>query len=155
MEENGKFLRLFGRIGLTGLIFFIALFATIYLLRMIFGVLDFMPWFSMFYTLLIVFVPAFIFVTVFVIYFYQSKRHISKNVRLFSNIIFSVMLTAWACCLITDLITFFKSHYRDIAHYNSYNLAFLAANVGVIFFVGILQALTSSKEVDWMDRNKT
>ena len=65
------------------------------------------------------------------------------------------MLTAWACCLITDLITFFKSHYRDIAHYNSYNLAFLAANVGVIFFVGILQALTSSKEVDWMDRNKT
>ena len=53
-----------------------------------------------------------------------------------------------------DLMIFFKHHYNGISEYNCYNLAFLSANIFVIFFVGIVQALSTKKEVEWMERER-
>jgi hypothetical protein len=154
MEENGKYLRLLGRIGLVFVIFIAALFAIMYGLRFLFGVLDFMPWFSMMFALFIICVPAAIFITVYILYYFHTKGHHSKSVRIFSNTIFALVLLAWAYFWVYDFTIFIKHQYRDIAHYNTYNIAFLAANVGLIFFIGIVQALSSKKEVDWMERSK-
>ncbi len=152
MQEEGKYLRLLGRIGLAFILFIASLFLIMYSLKFFFGILDKMPWFSLMFALFIICVPATVFVTVYVIYFFHTKGHPSKSVRIFSNIVFALILSAWAYFWILDFIMFFKHQYREIAHYNTYNLAFLAANVGIIFFIGIVQALTVKKEVDWMER---
>ena len=153
MEENGKYLRLLGRIGLMFVVFIATLTILMYALKYFFGILDMMPWFSLMFALFIICVPAVIFMTVYYIY-YHTKGHPSKPVRIFSNIVFAVMLAAWAFYWIWDFIIFFQKQFRDIQHYNTYNLAFLSANIGVIFLVGIVQALTTKKEVNWMDRER-
>ena len=154
MEENGKYLRLLGRIGLMFIVFIGTLTVLMYALKYFFGILDMMPWFSLLYVLFIICVPALIFITIYYIYYNQTKGHPSKRVRIFSNILFAVMFAAWAFYWTWDFFIFFQKQYREIQHYNSYNLAFLSANIGIIFFIGIVQALTTKKEVDWMEREK-
>lgn len=154
MEENGKYLRLLGRIGLAFIILVVTLFIIIYGLRFFFGVVDSMSWFSLFFALFIICVPATIFITVYFIYYNHTKGHPSKGVRIFSNSVFAVILCSWIYFLVLDIILFSTKQYRDIQHYNTYNLAFLSANVGIIFFIGIVQALTTKKEEHWMDRGE-
>jgi hypothetical protein len=154
MEENGKYLRLIGRIGLLFITFFVALFILIYTLRFLFGVLDFVPWFSLLFALFIICVPVAIFLTVYYIFYHHTKGHVSKATRIFSYVVFAVMSAMWLYFIVLDFGIFYKYQHRDIAHYNTYNIAFLAGNVGVIFFIGMIQALTTQKEVDWMDRKK-
>lgn len=154
MEENGKYLRLLGRIGLMFIIFFVSLYILIYGLRGFFGLVDSMPWFSLFFALFVICVPSLIFITVYIIYYYHTKGHPSKAVRIFSYAVFAIVLCSWVYFLLLDIILFSTKQYRDIQHYNTYNLAFLSANVGIIFFIGIVQALTTKKEEHWMDREK-
>jgi hypothetical protein len=154
MEENGKYLRLLGRIGLLFLVFIGALFVLIYGMKYFFGIVDSMSWFSLFFALFVICVPSLIFITVYIIYYNHTKGHPSKGVRIFSNIVFAIVLCSWSYFLVLDIILFSTKQYRDIEHYNTYNLAFLSANVGIIFFIGIVQALTTKKEVHWMDRDK-
>ena len=154
MEENGKYLRLLGRIGLAFVIFIASIAIIMYALKYFFGMLDMMPWFSVLFALFIICVPALIFITVYYVFYFHTKGHPSKGVRIFSNIIFAFILLAWGYYWVLDFIIFFQKQYREIQHYNTYNLAFLSANVGIIFFIGIVQALTSKKEVDWMERGK-
>ncbi len=152
MEENGKYLRLLGRLGLAFLVFMVSLFLLIYGLKYFFRILDSMSWFSLFFALFVICVPSLIFVTVYFIYYNHTKGHPNKAVRLFSNTVFALLLCSWFYFLVLDIILFSTKQYRDIEHYNTYNLAFLSANVGIIFFIGIVQALTTKKEVHWMDK---
>ncbi len=154
MEDNGKYIRLFGTIFFTFIGFVVVMLLLMLGLRLIFGILDFIPWFSLFFTLLIICVPAIIFITVYFIYFKHSKGHASAPVKLFSNLMFAIAVGFWIYFWVTDIFIFFKHHYNGIDSYHTYNLAFLAANVGLIFFIGIVQALTTKKEVDWMERHK-
>jgi hypothetical protein len=154
MEENGKYLRLLGRIGLLFIVFIVSLFILIYGLKYFFGLVDSMSWFSLFFALFVICVPALIFITVYIIYYNHTKGHHNKAVRIFSTAVFAIILCFWVYFLVLDIILFATKQYRDIQHYNTYNLAFLSANVGIIFFIGILQALTTKKEVHWMDRDK-
>jgi hypothetical protein len=154
MNEQGKYVKLFTTIFVTFLLFIIGFILLMLSLRLIFGILDHIPWFSLLFTLFIICVPAVLFITVYLIYFARTKIHTSKPARIFSYAIFIIALASWAFFWIQDLIMFFKYHYNSIDRYNTFNLAFLSANIGVIFLVGIVQALSTEKEVDWMEKRK-
>ena len=155
MDDNGKYIRLFGTLFFTFIGFILTLFLIMFGLKVLFGVLNTIPWFSAMFTLLIVCVPAVLFITVYLIYFKQTKTHFSAAVRYFSYAVFTIAITSWLYFWVLDFIIFFKMHYNGISEYNCYNLAFLSANVFAIFFVGIVQALKAKKEVNWMDRERT
>jgi hypothetical protein len=146
MTDTDKYIRLFGTIFFTFVGFIVALGLLILGLRTIFGVLDYMPWFSIMFTLFIICVPAVLFITVYIIYVKHTKPHPSKAVKIFSHSIFIIALGAW--------LYFWIHHYASIGEYHCYNLAFLAANVFIIFLVGIIQALSTKKEVDWMEKSR-
>jgi hypothetical protein len=154
MTDTDKYIRLFGTIFFTFVGFIVALGLLILGLRTLFGVLDYMPWFSVMFTLFIICVPAVLFITVYFIYIKHTKPHPSKAAKIFSYIIFTIALAAWFYFWVLDIIIFFKQHYTSIAEYHCYNLAFLSANVFTIFFVGIVQALSTKKEVDWMEKSR-
>lgn len=154
MDDNGKYIRLFGTLFFTFIGFIVALFLIMFGLRVLFGVLNYIPWFSATFTMLIVCVPAVLFITVYLIYFKQTKTHFSAPVRYFSYSVFTVAIAFWLYFWVLDFIIFFKMHYNGISEYNCYNLAFLSVNVFAIFFVGIVQALKAKKEVNWMDRER-
>jgi hypothetical protein len=154
MNDDGKYIRLFGTIFFT-FMGFIAAFALLMVgLKYTFRMLDHIPWFSLMFTLFIVCVPAVLFITVYLIYIKHTKPHPSMGARIFSYIIFAVALCAWAYYWFLDFIIFFKHHYNSIGEYHCYNLAFLAANVGTIFLVGIVQALSTKKELGWMEKSR-
>ena len=51
-----------------------------------------------------------------------------------------------------DVVKFFTTQATDTDKYYSYNLLFLVCNGALIFLIGILQALTTEKEKNWMER---
>ncbi len=154
MEDTfAKYLRLSGAIILTFLSFIAALVLIMLGLRFFFGMLNSISWFTYFYTVLVIMFPTCLFMSVYIIYFRRTKRHVSKPVRIISYIIFSIALALWLWFFISDLQVFFKYYYNSIGKYNTYNLLFLSCNVGCIFLVGIIQALSTEKEKDWMDRS--
>ncbi len=154
MTDTDKYIRLFGSIFFMFCGFILALGLLILGLRTIFGVLDYMPWFSVMFTLFIICVPAVLFITVYIIYIKHTKPHTSKPAKVFSYIIFTIALAAWFYFWILDFIIFFKQHYTSIDKYHCYNLAFLSANVFTIFLVGIVQALSTKKEIGWMEKSR-
>ncbi len=152
MNENGKFVRLFGTIFFSFITFIVVLILVMLGLKFLFGILDKIPWFSLMFILFIISVPAVLFLSVYTIYFYRTRQHPSSFARYFSYIIFGAVSLCWLYVWIDDLIIFFKYYYNSISHYNSFNLAFLAGNIGLIFLIGILQAFTSKKETTWLDK---
>lgn len=155
MEDTfSKYLRLFGNILLTFILFLLTLFGLLLILRMMFGLLDNISWFSYLYTVLILLLPVVLFSTVYFIFFKRTKYHPSKAVRGFSYTIFSLAILSWLIFLILDIKNYSLNKYDEIGKYNSYNIIFLTANVAVIFLLGVIQALTTAKEEDWMDKYK-
>ncbi len=153
MEDSfGKYLRLFGSIFFTFIAFIVAFILLMLGLRFVFGMLNYISWFTYLYMVLIIMFPASIFVTAYIIYFIRTKKHPSKTIRFLSYSIFSLALCAWAYFFISDLVLFFRHFYTTIDRYSTYNLLFLSINIGIIFFVGVMQALSAEKEKDWMDR---
>ena len=123
MEDNGKYLRLFGTLFFVFIGFIATLFIVMYGLKLMFGVLDAIPWFSAMFTLFVICVPAVLFLTVYFIYFKQTKTHFSKAVRFFSYAVFTLACASWLYNWVLDFIIFFTKHYNSIAEYNCYNLA--------------------------------
>ena len=61
------------------------------------------------------------------------------------------------CCLavlVTDLMSFFKYRGLDVNDFRAYSTFFLAGNIGGLFLIAILQAFTTKKEKDWMEKNR-
>ena len=48
-------------------------------------------------------------------------------------------------------VTFLNELYR-MQSFPCYSVAFLAANIGALFLIAIIQAFTTKKEADWMER---
>ncbi len=155
MMENtfSKYLRLFWNIFFTFVGFIIAMAIILFSLRVMFGLLDKLSWFTYLYMLLMLFIPGALFISVLLIYFVRTKTHPSKIARIVSNVIFSMLLLTWVVFLVIDLSAFFKEGSSDINRYQSYNLLFLVINVGLIFFIGVFQALSTQKEKDWMEKH--
>ncbi|MEI2750179.1 MAG: hypothetical protein V9E88_15640 [Ferruginibacter sp.] len=153
-DQQGKYLRLFGTMFFVFIGFIVSILLVLTGLRFFFGLFKFIPWFTYIYIVFILLVPSALFISVYLIYFKRSKFHPSKSVRIISNVFFITALACWAFCLGRDMITFFQKGYTDIGRYFSYNMIFLVANVAGIFLIGVLQALTTAKEKDWMERNQ-
>ncbi|MDB5201317.1 MAG: hypothetical protein JWQ27_726 [Ferruginibacter sp.] len=153
MYENfGKYLRLFGTIFLSFVGFLLAIVLLFLGIKLFFGLLTYVPWSVYVYMLFILTVPAALFINIYLVYFRRTKRHPSAPVRYISFALFIIALAAWVYFYIIDLKIFFTHSYQDIAKYNSYEMIFLAANVAMLFLIGIMQALTMEKEKDWLSR---
>jgi hypothetical protein len=121
-------------------------------IRLMFGALDSMSWFSYFYMIGMLLLPSSFFIFVYVVFFKRTRSHPSKPVRLISNLLFTVAISTWLVVLVADMISFFKMASKEISNYFSYNLLFLTINIATIFLIGVIQALTAEKEKDWMDK---
>lgn len=97
--------------------------------------------------------PA-ILMTVYYIFFIRTKKHPAKAVKLISQIVFIAGFLISLAVLVVDMTAFFKKFETDITGYYSLSLTYLAGNVALLFFIAIIQAFTTKKEVDWMYRNR-
>ena len=155
MEDRyGKYIRLFTTLFFTMIGVLIAFVLLLLGVRLIFGLLDYIPWASYIYTLFIMAVPAVLFISIYIIYFKRTASHSSSAVRYISYSIFYIALIFWGIFFVMDIITFYKHAYTDIEKYQSYNMIFLAANVAAIFLVGVMQAFSAPKEKDWMEKSR-
>ncbi|HQW85286.1 MAG TPA: hypothetical protein PK987_12510 [Ferruginibacter sp.] len=102
---------------------------------------------------LITIAPA-LFSTAYFIFLKRTTKHPAISVRYISKIIFVAGIVISIIVLITDMISFFTKYATDIAAYNCYSLPYLAGNVATLFLIAIIQAFTTQKEIDWMDRQR-
>ena len=153
MEDHfGKYLRLFGTIFFSFIGFIIAMILLLLGIKLLFGLMSYIPWFTYVYMIFIILVPAGLFIPAYLVYFKRTVSHPNKTIRLISFLIFTVAILTWSIFLVLDMITFFKHAYNAIGMYRSYDMLFLAANVACFFIIGVMQAFTAVKEKDWMER---
>ena len=104
------------------------------------------------FEMLIVSVPAAIFTTVYVIFFKRTRQHPSKPVRIISRILFAGGF-CWCCVfLVMDIILFFTKQSYDVTEYRCFSTIFLAGNIAGLFLNAIMQAFTTQKEKDWLEK---
>lgn len=155
MEDRySKYFQLTFNLFFTLLGFIVALALLMLGLKYVFRLLDYIPWFVYVYMMFIFIIPAALFITIFLIYFKRTTQHPSLVIRVISYVIFTVALLVWGTSFVRDMFTFFKTGAREISNYYSYNILLLAGSVAVIFLVGVMQAFTTQKEKDWMERRK-
>lgn len=97
--------------------------------------------------------PA-VFMSVYYIFFKRTQKHPAKAVKIISQIIFVAGFLTSLVVLIFDMISFFTKFNTDITGYYGLSLTYLSGNVAMLFFIAIVQAFTTNKEVDWMDRQR-
>ena len=153
MKDEGKIIRLTGYLLFSVIGFLLSILVIFLLLRLFFGLLSYIPWITYTYIIFIISVPASVFLSVFLIFFRRTAKHPKKVVRFISYGIFLVFILTWIGVYIFDMVNFFKNEKVDIEFYYSYDTLFLTINVVVIFFMGVLQAFSQPKEVDWMDKH--
>jgi len=155
MEDHfGKYLRLFGSIFFSVIGFIVAIALLLLGVRVLFGIMSYIPWFTYVYMIFIILVPAGLFIPAYIVYFKRTGAHPSKVVKWISYLLFSIAILTWTVFLVLDMITFFRFAYASIGMYKSYDMIFLAANVVCFFLVGVMQAFTTAKEKDWMERSR-
>ena len=103
----------------------------------------------------IVTIPPAVFLTAYLVFFKRTKQHPAKWVRYLSYVVFAAGFILGIYVLIADLIRFFRQYSTDIASYQAYSLEYMAGNISTLFIIALLQAFTTQKEVDWMDRHRS
>jgi len=107
------------------------------------------------YELLIISLAPAIFATVYYIFFKRTKKHPAVIIKTISYIFFIIGFCSCIAVLIKDYTSFFNKSVFGTEGYWGFGLVFLAGNVAALFIIAILQALTTSKEEDWLEkRNK-
>ena len=156
MEDRfGKYIRLFGTLFFLVIGSILAFTLVLLAIKLLFGLMGYIPWFTYVYTAFIMLVPSALFITVYIIYFKRTAAHPSKIIRWVSYFIFSAVLIAWAVFFVLDMKIFYEHVYASIGMYHSYDMIFLTVNVACLFIVGVMQAFTTAKEKDWMERGNT
>lgn len=97
--------------------------------------------------------PA-VFMAAYYIFFKRTKTHPEPIVKVISQILFIAGFLISISVLVLDMISFFKKFSPDIGSYHGYSLVYAAGNVAMLFLIAIVQAFTTKKEVDWMDRKR-
>lgn len=97
--------------------------------------------------------PA-LFSSVYVIFFKRTKQHSSATVRIISRILFVIGIVCSITVLVMDIISYFTKYNVDIDGYKCFSLPYLTGNVAGLFIIAIIQAFTTRKEVDWMQRKQ-
>ena len=153
-DRFSKYFQLVFNLFFTVVGFLIALVLIMLGLKYAFRLLDYIPWFVYMYVLFILSVPAALFISVFVIYFKRTYSHTSAVVKGISFSIFTIAIILWAAAYILDMIYFIKKGSRQVSDYYSYNYILLISSIVVIFFIGVMQALSAEKEKDWMEKRR-
>jgi hypothetical protein len=96
--------------------------------------------------------PAILFSTVYTIFFIRTKSHPSVIVKYISYFIFVSGIALSCYFLITDLLKYFTKPNANVTDYHSFGMIFLSGNIAAIFLTGVMQAFTTKKEKDWMER---
>jgi hypothetical protein len=155
MEDRfSKYFQLTFNLFFTFIGFIAALLLLMVGLKYIFRLLDYIPWFVYVYVIFIINVPAAFFTGVFTIYFKRTRLHPHAAARATSYTVFSIALICWIAAFFSDMVTFIKTGSREISNYYGYNIFLLVASVALIFMVGVMQALSTEKEKDWMEKRK-
>ncbi len=102
----------------------------------------------------IITIPPALFATIHLIFFSRTKKHPVAWVRYISYVFFAAGVLSSIFVLVTDLLAFFNHYYTDIAAYNCYSLIYMTGNIAGLFIIALMQAFTTQKEVDWMDRQR-
>ena len=97
--------------------------------------------------------PA-LFSSVYVIFYRRTKKHPVAWVRFVSIIFFVAGILVSTSVLLIDMISFFTKLNIDITAYRCFSLPYMAGNVAGLFLIAIIQAFTTQKEVDWMERSR-
>lgn len=159
MEDNlSKFLKIAGLVLLSLLIFLIAVALLVVGLRFIFGLFGHMPWVVLFYKMVILVLPAALFINVYIYFFRITKRHSSRSARNISFFVFAVAVLTLILAYGYDLRSFITLSGRDtsagstVRNYLSYHTVFLSAHVLCLILIGVLQALAAPAEKDWLEK---
>ena len=104
------------------------------------------------FELLIMSIPCAIFASAYYIFFKRTKFHPSAVVRIISRTLFAIGFCLALVFLVLDFITYFQKPI-DVGDYHSFNMWYLAGNIGGLFIIAIMQAFTTQKEKDWMERD--
>ncbi|MFZ1527727.1 MAG: hypothetical protein WAT19_03190 [Ferruginibacter sp.] len=153
-DQFVKYGKLSGAIFLLFLGFLLVFAFIILAVRLLFGLFNYIPWASYIFMIFIVAAPALLFISVFTIFFKRTLSHPSALAKYFSLAVFAVALLLWVYTLGTDMILFSKKYYTNAAKYNSYQFWMLVGSVLTIFFTGMIQALTTEKEKDWLQKRR-
>lgn len=148
-----KYLKLLGLLLLAAVVLVLGFLLLLIGFRGLFGLFNTLPWMAFVYRALLVIVPFAVFVPAYVIFFRRTATHPAPWVRIFSRLIFAAAILSWFYSLVSDMIVFFRKPTMTVEGFLSFNLFFVAGHIACIFFIGILQALTTVKEKDWMDRD--
>lgn len=151
-NDSGKYIKLFGLLAGTFFSFILALVLFFLFMKFVFGLLPYISWIEYLYMVIIIAVPATLFITIFWIFFGRTKRFNPKSLRYIFLTIFVALIITWAVLFVMDIVSFFKFEKTDIKDYISFNMYFLSINVAVIFLIGIIQALTAPKKEEWFDK---
>lgn len=106
------------------------------------------------FELFIISMPTAVFSTAYLIFFKRTKKHPDAFVRIFSKLIFVLGLASCGVFLVLDMIAFFRHRGLDINDFYSFGIIFLAGNIGMLFLIAILQAFTTEKEKDWLEKRR-
>lgn len=153
-DKFERYIRLGLNLFLTLLVFLLALALVMLALKYTFRFLDYIPWFVYLYVLFILSVPGVLFLSVFAVFARRTNNHPAKAVRIISYVLFAGALLCWSIAYIYDMIYFIKTGSREIKNYYSYNMYLLAGSVALTFLIGVLQALSTEKEKDWMEKHR-
>ncbi len=97
--------------------------------------------------------PA-LFSAVYLIFFKRTRKHPVAAVQIVSKILFIAGILISALVLTNDMIGFFTKFKIDITSYKCFSLPYMAGNVAALFLIAIIQAFTTKKEADWMERSR-
>lgn len=153
MNDPGKYIRLFATLILGFIGFIIALILLFLGIRLVFGFVNELSWFTYVFSVFVLSVPATIFITAFTIFYFRTRQHPSRGIRIMSTIIFGVFICAWIFFYISDMIAFFTKAQTQIVDTKSWNIIYVVASISCLFIMGIIQALGAPKEPDWLERN--
>jgi hypothetical protein len=109
---------------------------------------------DMVFELLVISIPPAIFAAAYYIFSKRTKMHPSAVVRVISQVLFILGIGCSITVLVLTTIDFFKARHHAVTDYTSYTLAFMAGNIALLFLIAIMQAFTTKKEVDWMEKRK-
>jgi hypothetical protein len=106
------------------------------------------------FELIVIGIPTIIFSTAYIIFFKRTKTHPSKIVQYISYTLFIAALIYCGVGLFWSIKDYFLLKRSVISQYHTFTLPYLAGNVGLLFIIAIMQALTTEKEVDWRERGR-
>ena len=152
-EKIGRYIRLFANIFFSFVFLLLFLVAIFFLIKYVFGFLDSFSFTEIFFRSVMILAPGIFFLSVVLYYWKRTRKVLAPVARYISFIIFAVMLAAWVYSMISDMIIFSKHGYDDIKRYFSFSLTMLAGSIGLIFLVGMIQALAEPEEEDWLAAN--